>query len=53
MVYIVRETRQYQDQPEAKGTELKRFKTWEEAKDYSNALFEEKEIKTYISEEQE
>lgn len=48
-VYIVREI-SHSDNPADKGMELKRFKTYEEAREYSDNLYLEDGIKSYVSE---
>jgi hypothetical protein len=49
-VYIVREMSR-SDDPASEGPELKRFKSWEEAKGYRDELHSQDGTKSYISED--
>lgn len=46
--YIVRQ-QSTSDDPAAKGTELARFLTWQEAQDYADAMWTENGIRAYVS----
>lgn len=50
VIYIVRE-QSHSDNPADNGPELKRFKDWEIAKRYSEKLWTEDTIRSYVSEE--
>jgi hypothetical protein len=52
MIYIVREI-SHSDNPADKGMELRRFRSYDEASAYSDALYLEDGIKSYVSEEAE
>lgn len=50
-IYTVRETTN-SNKPETVGTAIKPFETWQEAKKFSEKLFEDSNRETYISVEQ-